>query len=126
MESIGREPTIIHGAAHSPECAGGNAISAQTRLRAGGPFRDCFHFFGIEWSPGSVEFFVDRVPYAKVTPASLPDGARWVFDKPFFLLLNLAVGGDWPGNPDLTTRFPQTMLVDWVRVWKPLGKGGGK
>ena len=49
--------------------------------------------------------------------ANLRPGQRWVFDHPFFLLLNVAVGGDWPGNPDASTVFPQTMLVDYVRVY---------
>jgi beta-glucanase (GH16 family) len=60
---------------------------------------------------------VDDQPYFTVTPASLPHDARWVFNQPKFLLLNLAVGGAWPGNPDQTTIFPQRMLVDYVRVY---------
>ena len=55
---------------------------------------------------------------SRVTPASLPTGAKWVYDHPFFVLLNLAVGGQWPGNPDDTSTFPQTMLVDYVRVYQ--------
>ncbi|MGH9653719.1 MAG: glycoside hydrolase family 16 protein, partial [Bryobacteraceae bacterium] len=53
-----------------------------------------------------------------VKPSDLPPGTHWVYNKPFFLLLNLAVGGEWPGNPDNTTQFPQSLLVDWVRVWQ--------
>jgi len=63
-----------------------------------------------------VAFFVDGAQYFQVTPASLPAGKTWVYQHPFFLLLNVAVGGTWPGNPDATTAFPQQMLVDWVRV----------
>ena len=63
--------------------------------------------------------------YAEVAPASLPTGARWVFDHPFYLILNLAIGGDWPGNPDSTTEFPRDMVVDWVRVSGPAAQGGG-
>jgi beta-glucanase (GH16 family) len=59
---------------------------------------------------------VDGVVYQTRTPSDLPRGARWVYDHPFFLLLNVAVGGNWPGNPDSTTTFPQEMEVDWVRV----------
>jgi beta-glucanase (GH16 family) len=120
MENIGKEPSIVHGTVHGPGYSGAKGISAQITLKRKKRLSHRFHVFGVEWLPGSIEFFLDGVPYAKVTPASLPAGRQWVFDKPFFLLLNLAVGGDWPGNPDSTTRFPQTMLVDWVRVWKPV------
>ena len=73
--------------------------------------------FGIDWSPGKIVFTLDGVPYATRTPASLPAGGQWVFDKPFYLILNLAVGGNFPGPPDATTHFPAKMLVDWVRVY---------
>ena len=55
--------------------------------------------------------------YFTATPASLPSGGTWVFTQPQFLILNVAVGGNWPGNPDGTTVFPQQMLVDYVRVY---------
>jgi beta-glucanase (GH16 family) len=76
---------------------------------------DDFHVFGVEWTENQLEFFADGRSYHKVTPASLPAGTAWVYEHPFFLLLNLAVGGNWPGNPDSTTMFPQTLTVDWVR-----------
>ena len=60
---------------------------------------------------------LDGYAYQTVTPADLPDGATWVYNHPFFILLNVAVGGRWPGAPDETTVFPQTMLVDYVRVY---------
>jgi beta-glucanase (GH16 family) len=69
-----------------------------------------------------MRFLLDQNQYAEVTPASLPKQTAWAFEHPFFLLLNVAVGGDWPGNPDETTHFPQTMTVDWVRVSKPHGR----
>jgi hypothetical protein len=65
-----------------------------------------------------VRFSVDGILYKKTTPADLPPGKTWVFDHPFFVILNVAVGGSWPGNPDGTTIFPQTMLVDYVRVYQ--------
>jgi len=64
---------------------------------------------------------VDGALYQTRTPSSLPAGTRWVFDHPFFIILNVAVGGNWPGSPDASTVFPQTMRVDWVRVGKPSG-----
>jgi beta-glucanase (GH16 family) len=65
-----------------------------------------------------VNFYVDRERYVRRTRADLQPGWKWVFDKPFFLILNLAVGGYWPGDPDPTTVFPQSMLVDYVRVYR--------
>ena len=79
---------------------------------------DDFHIFAIEWEPAAIGFYVDQTLYATRTPADLPKGARWVYDHPFFLILNVAVGGVWPGNPDATTSFPQTMLVDYIRAYR--------
>jgi len=119
MENIGREPSIVHGTVHGPGYSGAHGISAQDSLPNRKPLSDRFHTYAVEWSPDSIQFFLDGHSYATVTPASLPKGTVWVYDRPFFLLLNLAIGGGWPGNPDATTRFPQEMLVDWVRVWQP-------
>jgi len=118
LENIGKEPSLVHGTVHGPGYSGGQGITAQTGLPASAPFSDDFHVFGVEWSADTIEFFLDGKSYSKVVPASLPAGAQWVFDHPFFLLLNVAVGGQWPGYPDQTSQFPQSMLVDWVRVWK--------
>jgi beta-glucanase (GH16 family) len=116
MENIGKEPSIVHGTIHGPGYSGNGGISAPFSSPAGSPFSADFHTYAIEWWPDKIAFSVDNTLYATVTPASLPKGTAWVYNQPFFLLLNLAVGGDWPGNPDATTMFPQTMLVDWVRV----------
>lgn len=113
MENIGKEPSIVHGTVHGPGYSGAKGIAAAHTLSRAG-----FHVYGIEWSTDSIDFFVDGKSYTKVTHASLPAGAAWVYDKPFFLLLNLAIGGDWPGNPDSSTQFPQSMLIDWIKVWK--------
>ena len=77
-----------------------------------------FTCYAVEWEPNAIRFYVDDHLYATRTPADLPKGAKWVYDHPFFLLLNVAVGGGWPGSPDATTVFPQTMLVDYVRVYE--------
>jgi beta-glucanase (GH16 family) len=116
MENIGREPSINHGSVHGPGYSGGNAISGLFTLPASARFADDFHVFAIQWAPGTVTFSVDGAPYKTVTAASLPAGASWVFDNSFFLLLNVAVGGNFPGAPDVTTQFPQQMIVDYVRV----------
>jgi len=115
MENIGREPGTVHGTVHGPGYSGSNGISAKFVLSNGQRFADDFHVFKIQWAPQSVSFYVDSVLYQTVTPSSLPSGAQWVFDNPFFVLLNVAVGGTFPGSPDSTTQFPQDMLIDYVR-----------
>jgi beta-glucanase (GH16 family) len=72
----------------------------------------------VEWEPGTARFYLDSNLYATFNAAQWPAGGTWVFDHRFFLILNVAVGGDWPGSPDSATVFPQTMLVDYVRVYK--------
>lgn len=114
MENIGKEPRINHGSLHGPgfiEQAIGSTIELQENLSSG------FHLYAIEWEPSAVRFFLDDKNYNTFTPASLPAEGKWVFDHPFFIILNVAVGGDWPGPPDSTTVFPQQMLVDYVRVY---------
>jgi beta-glucanase (GH16 family) len=119
MENIGKEPGTVHGSAHGPAAKGSQGVTADFTLPEGKVFAEEFHVFAVEWEPQTIRFFVDDHLYATQTPATLPAGTKWVFDHPFFLLLNVAVGGDWPGDPDVHTKFPQTMLVDYVRVYQP-------
>jgi beta-glucanase (GH16 family) len=121
MENIGREPSIVHGTIHGPGYSGGKGIGSPFSFPDGRKFADDFHIYAVEWSPNQIKFFVDNNLYATRTPADLPAGTKWVYDHPFFILLNLAVGGKWPGDPDATTVFPQQMLVDYVRVYKRSG-----
>jgi beta-glucanase (GH16 family) len=116
MENIGREPSVAHGTVHGPGYSAGNAVSARYTLPGGQTFAQGFHVFAIQWASRTITFSVDGTTYATVTPSSLPAGAAWVFDKPFFMILNVAVGGTFPGNPDATTTYPQEMVVDYVRV----------
>jgi len=118
MENIGREPAIIHGTIHGPGYSGDKGPSSAYSLANKKRFADSFHVFAVEWEPGVIRFYCDGVLYATRTSADLPDGKTWVYDHPFFIILNVAVGGGWPGNPDATTVFPQTMLVDYVRVYQ--------
>ncbi len=118
MENIGREPSTAYGTIHGPGYSGGNSIGSSISLENGQHFSDDFHVFGIEWEPTAIRFYVDGKLYETRIPADLPSGGRWVYDHPFFILLNVAVGGGWPGNPDSTSIFPQTMTVDYVRVYK--------
>jgi beta-glucanase (GH16 family) len=116
MENVGFEPAKIHGTIHGPGYSGDDSLGAPYVLLTGN-FADDFHVFGVEWEPKEIRFYVDGHLYETRTPADLPAGAHWVFDHPFFLILNVAVGGKWPGNPDASTKFPQQMLVDYVRVY---------
>ncbi len=117
MEHIGREPNLVHGTIHGPGYSGAEGIGRGTPLPGGEPFADDFHTFAIDWAPGSITWSVDGVPYSTLTPDDLPFGTEWVYDHPFFLILNLAVGGYWPGYPDETTVFPQELVVDHVRIY---------
>jgi len=122
MENIGKEPATVHGTIHGPGYSGDKGISSSYNLPADPHFADDFHLYAVEWEPKAIRFYVDDHLYATRTPADLPKGAKWVYNHPFFVLLNVAVGGGWPGNPDVTTVFPQTMLVDYVRVYKRSGR----
>ena len=117
MESLGNEPFTLYGSIHGPELGSPDGYGLTTPHRSSVSLASGFHVYGVEWSPGVIVFTFDGIPYATQTPASLSAGQQWVFNKPFFLLLNLAVGGSWPGAPDSSTSFPATMLVDWVRVY---------
>ncbi|MER7559049.1 glycoside hydrolase family 16 protein [Nocardioides sp. NPDC126508] len=116
MENVGYEPHLVHGTLHGPGYSGANGITGQYMHPQGWSFADTFHTFAVDWQPGSITWSVDGVAYQTFTTANT--GANpWVFDQPFFFILNVAVGGSWPGNPDGTTQFPQSMVVDYVRVY---------
>jgi beta-glucanase (GH16 family) len=137
LENIGKEPGIVHGSIHGPLATGAASdLTSAVKLVNGKDFSSDFHVYAVEWNPGSIRFYVDSTRYATFTPDSsgLDNAANsasnsgssdspaaragsWVFGHPFFLILNVAVGGNWPGPPDATSTFPQTMLVDYVRVY---------
>lgn len=117
MENIGREPDTVHGTIHGPGYSGDQGIGKAHQIAKGG-FADDYHVYAVEWAPERIDFLVDGLVYHTVTPGSLPSGARWVYDHPFFVILNVAVGGSWPHDPDGTSVFPQKMLVDYVRVYQ--------
>ncbi len=115
MENRGQEPTITNGSLHGPGYSAGLAITKaydfqDDRLDTG------FHVFGIEWGPEYINYYIDDVLYNQITPEDVT--GEWVFDQPFYIIINLAVGGTFVGPPDNETSFPQTMLVDYVRVYK--------
>jgi beta-glucanase (GH16 family) len=115
MEYRGQEPSTVLGSVHGPGYSAGEAITKRYTLE-NDRFDTGFHVFGIEWTPNYVNFYVDNVLYNQITPADVP--GEWVFNKPFYILINLAVGGTFVGSPNSETVFPQTMLVDYVRVYK--------
>jgi len=118
MENIGREPVIVHGSLHGPSSTAPTSDKTSTvTLPNNANFANDFHVYAVEWEPGEVRFYVDSNNYATFQKANWPAGGTWVFDHPFFILLNVAVGGNWPGSPDVTTQFPQQTLVDYVRVY---------
>jgi beta-glucanase (GH16 family) len=115
MENVGFEPSTVHGTIHGPGYSGSGGIGAAYTLPNGQAFADAFHTFAVDWAPDSITWSVDGNVYQRRTPADL-GGKTWVFNKPFFLILNLAVGGYWPGDPNSSTQFPQQLVVDSVSV----------
>jgi beta-glucanase (GH16 family) len=118
MENIGREPGVVHGTLHGPGFYGADGLSSSYTLPNGAAFADDFHVYAVEWETNEIRFYVDGTLYNTVRKSQFPNSYRWVFDHPFFILLNVAVGGNWPGYPDASTTFPQSMLVDYVRVYQ--------
>jgi beta-glucanase (GH16 family) len=118
MENIGKEPATVHGSLHGPSTTSRTSdTTAPFSLPPGQSLADNFHLYAVEWEPRVIRFYVDTSLYATFTQSQWPSGGSWAFDHPFFILLNLAVGGTWPGSPDSTTQFPQQMLVDYLRVY---------
>ena len=115
MEYKGQEPTITHGTVHGPGYSGANAITKSYDL-INDRFDTDFHIFGIEWGEKYINFYVDDVLYNQITPDKVT--GEWVYDHPFYIILNLAVGGNYVGSPNSATPFPQTMYVDYVRVYQ--------
>lgn len=115
MEYRGQEPNIIHGSVHGPGYSGGSPITKSYGFEKN-RFDVDFHIFAIEWGEDYINYFVDDVVYQQITPEDAP--GQWVFDHSFFILLNVAVGGNYVGFPAAETSFPQKMLVDWVKVYK--------
>lgn len=117
----GMGPSVIRSTVHGPHYYGANGMWHDFHLPNGARVDDgTFHTYGVIWSPGMIQFYVDDPAnvYFVANASNVPEGGQWVFDHPFFLLMNLAVGGDWPGDPDSTTPNPADMLVDYVRVYK--------
>tara|TARA_R110002073_G_scaffold297764_1_gene464075 strand:- start:1315 stop:2178 length:864 start_codon:yes stop_codon:yes gene_type:complete len=115
MEFRGQEPTTIHGTVHGPGYSAAGGITKSYTLE-NDRFDTGFHVFGIEWGPDYINYYVDDVLYNQITPADVT--GEWVFNQPFYIIINLAVGGSFVGSPNSETTYPQNLLVDYVRVYK--------
>jgi beta-glucanase (GH16 family) len=115
MEFRGQEPTTVLGSLHGPGYSGGAALTRRY-TPAATRFDNSFHVFAVEWTADRIDWFVDGVRYHGVGREQVP--GAWVFDHPFNILLNVAVGGNFVGAPSEFTTFPQSMVVDWVRVYE--------
>lgn len=115
MEYRGQEPTNLLGSVHGPGYSGGGSIGKNYNL-INDRFDTDFHIFGIEWGPDYINYYVDDVLYNRITPEDVT--GEWVYDHDFYIIMNLAIGGNFVGSPNAQTVFPQTMLVDYVRVYQ--------
>ena len=116
MEYRGQAPSTLIASVHGPGYSGGESVGKEYIL-PNDRFDTDFHIFGIEWGPEFINYYVDDVLFNQITPDDVT--GEWVFDHPFFIILNLAVGGNFVGSPNQNTVFPQTMIVDYVRVYSP-------
>jgi beta-glucanase (GH16 family) len=126
MEYLGDSPTVVFGTVHGPGYNAGDSISKEYELE-NDRFDTGFHIFGIEWGPDYINYYVDGDLYQRITPetvaeeavtnSGLANAGEWVFNRPFYMIINIAVGGNLPGAPNAETEFPQRMFVDYVRVY---------
>jgi beta-glucanase (GH16 family) len=119
MENVGDTPATDYGTIHGPNGSAAYAVGGSTKL-ASGSLSDGFHVYAVEWSAAKIDWYLDNLLYFTATPASLDGGDVWAYTQPFYLLFDLAIGGDWPGDPDAGIPEPSELLVDWVRVYDPM------
>lgn len=119
MELVGKEPNKVHATMHWAQPNGSRQLYTTTYTRASGTYADKFHVYSLVWEADQIEIFIDDISYNKFDKSKV-GGAAYPFNEPFFLIFNVAVGGDWPGSPDAASVFPQQMAVDYVRVFKKL------
>jgi beta-glucanase (GH16 family) len=120
MENVGWEPKTIHGVVHGPGYLGSAGVGGTSTLLDKN-FADDYHTFMVQWDNSRISFFADGKNYYTADRAVVERRGPWAFDHPFFIILNVAVGGVWSGNPDGSTVFPQRMSVDYVRVYRHTG-----
>jgi beta-glucanase (GH16 family) len=115
MEIRGQKPSIMNGTVHGPGYSGAGGITKSFAFE-NDRFDVDFHLFAVEWGKDYIDFFVDNTLYQRITPGNIT--GNWVFDHPFYIILNVAVGGNYLGFPTNQTPFPQSMLVDYVKVYR--------
>jgi beta-glucanase (GH16 family) len=118
MELVGHQPSTTHGTAHwGPQGQSfSNNHGGDFSLTGSAKFSDEFNVFSIIWTPGRIEYLVNDNRYFTLNQSDV--SINYPFDLEFFFIFNVAVGGNWPGNPDNTTQFPQRMVVDYIRVFQ--------
>ena len=119
MEYLGHQTSTVHGTAHWGAQGSTSSQSSSSRYDlTSGNFYEKFHVFSIIWEANRIRWYVDDQLFHTVTTTTTNGAANWRFNQEFFLIFNIAVGGNWPGYPDATTQFPQKMFVDYVRVFQ--------
>jgi len=116
MEHVGFEPEITHGAVHGPNYSGATPFSGTHYLNE--IVSANYHVYAVEWDTNNIHWYVDGTRFYSLSRSQVQSYGNWVFDQPFFIILNLAVGGRWPGNPNGSSTFPQRLFVDYVRVYQ--------
>ena len=117
MEYRGQQPYLVHSTVHGPGYSGGGGVG-KTYGFENDRFDVDFHLFAVEWGEDYIRFYVDDEMFQELEPGDL--SGEWVFDNSFFMILNVAVGGNYVGFPTSETPFPQKMYIDYVRVYKAL------
>ncbi len=122
MEYVGREPDLVVGTLHGPGYAGAGGLTRWNRQ--GYDIADDFHTFAIEWDSSGIRWLYDDEIYYDLGRDAVGN-REWVFDQPFFIIVNLALGGTLGGTIGLDTEFPIYLHVDYVRVYQPVAGAGG-
>jgi beta-glucanase (GH16 family) len=117
MENRGSQPDSTSSAVHGPNYSGGESFNRRTVLPAASRITE-YHVYAIEWDAETIRFYVDGQSTFSVGRTTVQSRGQWVFGQSFYVILNLAVGGHFDGDPGTDAIFPATMLVDWVRVYK--------
>ncbi|SHK46001.1 glycoside hydrolase family 16 protein [Epilithonimonas mollis] len=115
MELKGHTPNVVHSTLHGPGYSAGSALTKSYGLQ-NSRFDQGYHIFGMEWKENQIDFFVDGYLYHR--EKSTDTSKDWVFNHSFFLIMNIAVGGNFVGFPTDSTLFPQQMYIDYIRVYK--------
>jgi len=118
MEMVGHEPKKVHGTAHWGPQGGQNRFNGNS-FSLSEKFSDNFHVFSLVWEANELIWYVDELEMHRITPDNM-QGEQYRFNQAFYMILNVAVGGNWPGSPDSSTEFPQEMVVDYIRYFQTI------